>query len=140
MDKFMLKPCCENYNGIALRYLDQSCFLEKDLEMIASLCCGVTETEMVDNDTISAVGYYMKQYLEKRRILEHFFFDRTLGDVALNEIEVAAALTVLHAKVNSAEKSADLEKMFGEIIDHCKKLVSSDGESEDDTDIKDNTF
>lgn len=137
MDKFRLKPCCENYNGIALRYLDQSCFLEKDLEMIASLCCGVTATEMVDNDTISAVGYYLKQHLEKRRILEHFFFDRTLGDLALNEIEVAAALTVLHAKVTSAEKSADLAKTFGEIIEHCKRLIGSDEESEDDTDIKD---
>jgi hypothetical protein len=56
----------------------------------------------------------------------------------LNEVEVAAALTVLHAKVTSAEKSADLVKTFGEIIEHCKKLVSSDEELEDDTDIEDN--
>lgn len=99
MAKTKYPPCCSKHDLKALKFVDQSSELDKHLYMLAQLCFGVTNFEVIDPEIITLVGNALTELLERRICLEHFFWGREIGVYPIDEARIEAELAFLKLRV-----------------------------------------
>lgn len=102
--KSLLKPCCERFNQIALRYLDIVCHDDYTLRMIANLLVCAKEMDSLDLESVNELGHVIDEYINKKIAREHYFFGRTLRPCKLSAPDLGAEIHRVHAKFKESEE------------------------------------
>lgn len=94
------KPCCSRFREVAFGYLEESENLDGSLSLLADLLLAATQLEALTNETLSELGASLRNYLERRRMVEHFYFGRPLRPLGTDDYLVASELLRLQRKNN----------------------------------------
>lgn len=62
----------------SLRFIDESFLLDKELQLIGSLSEVAGRHDKIDAEMVQEIGLSILSYLERRTILESFFYGRRL--------------------------------------------------------------
>jgi len=102
----MTKPplLCDRCQPLALQYADEVSPLDRELNLIASLCEGFGEPSTMSVQEFQELGLLIHRYLDRKLILEHFLLGRCLEIRTLEENFLKAELTRLWSFWNREQR------------------------------------
>lgn len=80
------KPCCSKFDRHILSFVDESTNLDKHLSMLGCFCSSLVELNYLTQETIQELGSTIRRYLDRRAVLEHFYFGRDTEQVLNTEL------------------------------------------------------
>lgn len=83
-----------------LKFIDESHRLDADLSLIGMLSLAAQDKERIDPEVVQGIGVQILSYLQKRNLLEHFCFKRSLSHPM---DEVTRRLELLRLKLRFKE-------------------------------------
>ena len=93
-------------------FLDQSFYLDQQLSLIADLCVAAGDSECVDTSTVNEIGSALNHYLERHRVLKHYFFDAPSDQIC--ESLLIGEIARLEAEGKSSASESTTESTEGE--------------------------
>ena len=101
---FPIRPtqCCEKFRAaIAIPYFQESCELEEELRFTQSLCEMAAHSQGYEqmDKTLFHLSSILTRHIQRRRIIEHFFFQTRFDPEEFNPANVAGELARLRARV-----------------------------------------
>ncbi len=101
---FQLRPvqCCAKFRkAVAIPYFQESCELEEELRFVQGFCemAGHSQGFEQLDEMLFSVGSLPREHMQRRRIIEHFFFQTRLDPKEINPARLAGELTRLRVRV-----------------------------------------
>jgi hypothetical protein len=94
MTNFKKCPRCQPlYNT----FIDLSVTTDSRLQVLGNLLECIGDKELLDESTLRGAGTEIREYLERKRILEYVFLGRTLTNSVLSDIDLNAELKRIKA-------------------------------------------
>ncbi len=93
--------CCARFRtAIAVPYFRESSELEKELQFMQCLCEMSSHSSSFERmeEIMSALAGFMRQHMEQRRIVEHFFFQTKLDVENIDPAILAGELARLRTR------------------------------------------
>ena len=83
---------CKKFEKLALLYEDISADMDRPLRLLSDLLLAVHHTEVVDDDAIESIGFFLRDFMNKKLVYEHYIFGRSLQDCTFSDAEVSGEL------------------------------------------------
>ncbi len=92
-----MKVCCAKFKTIAVKYSDCA-FVEDDrLRLLAELLVRV-EGYSLEPEELRGVGHEMLHYLNRKVLLEHYVFQRSLRSCTFDDIDARTELSRISSR------------------------------------------
>jgi len=94
--------CCARFRkAVAIPYFQESCELEEELRFFQNICELAAHSRGFEqiNTLMFSLGSYLDEHMQRRRLIEHFFFQTRLDLNEFNPARVSGELARLRARV-----------------------------------------
>ena len=94
-----IKPCCKKFRRVVGKYIDVTVDTDSTLRLTANLLFSMESLETLDPSAMRELGVMLENFLNRKVVLEHVFFDRSLGSCTFGEADLSTEIHRVHAKV-----------------------------------------
>lgn len=100
-----MKECCKDFKKVALNYLDLSVEIDMPLQLLVSFLYRITDENPLEVQDFRSIAKIIEIFLNKKLVLEHEFFGRSIHSATFDEIELEAEKFKIQQKINANNDS-----------------------------------